>query len=145
MQTFLPYKSFTKSAQCLDDKRLGKQRVEAMQILKSIYIEDYGWKNHPATKMWWDYPHALAVYMNVCIKEWKRRGFKNTMSILDEFPNAVMPHWLGDERLHDSHKSNLLAKDKQFYKQYKWKVPDSLPYYWVGYSKGYSEQQRRNK
>ena len=95
--------------------------------------------------MWWDYPHALAVYMNVCIKEWKRRGFKNTMSILDEYPNAVMPHWLGDKKLHDSHKSNLLAKDKQFYKQYKWKVPDSLPYYWVGYSKGYSEQQRRNK
>ena len=54
MQTFLPYKSFVKSAQCLDNKRLGKQRVEAMQILKSIYIEDYGWKNHPATKMWWD-------------------------------------------------------------------------------------------
>ncbi len=26
MQTFLPYPDFTKSAQCLDNKRLGKQR-----------------------------------------------------------------------------------------------------------------------
>ena len=36
MQTFLPYKSFVKSLNCLDNKRLGKQRVEAMQILNAI-------------------------------------------------------------------------------------------------------------
>ena len=36
MQTFLPYKSFTKSAQVLDYKRLGKQRVEAMQIFNAL-------------------------------------------------------------------------------------------------------------
>ena len=32
MQTFLPYQNFIKSAKCLDYKRLGKQRVEALQI-----------------------------------------------------------------------------------------------------------------
>ena len=32
MQTFLPYPDFWVSAKMLDDKRLGKQRVEAMQI-----------------------------------------------------------------------------------------------------------------
>jgi len=36
MQTFLPYASFAKSAACLDNRRLGKQRVEAMQILKIL-------------------------------------------------------------------------------------------------------------
>lgn len=36
MQTFLPYPSFIKSAQCLDNKRLGKQRVEAYQILQIL-------------------------------------------------------------------------------------------------------------
>lgn len=36
MQTFLPYKSFEQSAACLDNKRLGKQRVEVLQILKAL-------------------------------------------------------------------------------------------------------------
>ena len=34
MQTFLPYSSFTESAKILDWRRLGKQRVEGMQIIK---------------------------------------------------------------------------------------------------------------
>ena len=36
MQTFLPYDSFEESASVLDWKRLGKQRVEAMQIVNAI-------------------------------------------------------------------------------------------------------------
>ena len=36
MQTFLPYKSFNKSFKVLDYRRLGKQRVEAMQILNVL-------------------------------------------------------------------------------------------------------------
>jgi len=36
MQTFLPYSDFYKSISILDNKRLGKQRVEAKQILNII-------------------------------------------------------------------------------------------------------------
>ena len=36
MQTFLPYPDFVKSALVLDYRRLGKQRVEARQILDII-------------------------------------------------------------------------------------------------------------
>jgi len=36
MQTFLPYPDFARSAQVLDNKRLGKQRVECLQILKTL-------------------------------------------------------------------------------------------------------------
>ena len=36
MQTFLPYPDFRQSAACLDYRRLGKQRVEGVQILKAI-------------------------------------------------------------------------------------------------------------
>ena len=36
MQIFLPYKSFKKSAEVLDYQRLGKQRVEALQIINII-------------------------------------------------------------------------------------------------------------
>lgn len=41
MQTFLPYPDFNKSAQCLDDKRLGKQRAECLQILKVLTAKPY--------------------------------------------------------------------------------------------------------
>lgn len=41
MQTFLPYSDFTKSAQCLDNRRLGKQRVECLQILQTIDFGPY--------------------------------------------------------------------------------------------------------
>lgn len=46
MQTFLPYPEFIKSAQCLDNKRLGKQRVEAKQILEINLFrtcEEFDW------------------------------------------------------------------------------------------------------
>tara|TARA_R110002153_G_scaffold81222_4_gene205981 strand:+ start:9283 stop:9732 length:450 start_codon:yes stop_codon:yes gene_type:complete len=135
MQTFLPYPDFVDSAKSLDNKRLGKQRVEALQILKGIYIPDYGWRHHPCVKMWKDYPHALQLYMNACIDEWIDRGFKNTMqkARVDSF--TELPSWFGNELFHDTHKSNLLRKDINFYVQYNWVVPMDLPYYWCGFSK----------
>lgn len=36
MQTFLPYPDFKMSAECLDNKRLGKQRSECLIVLRSI-------------------------------------------------------------------------------------------------------------
>ncbi len=52
MQTFLPDPDFTVSAQLLDTRRLGKQRVEALQVLRALTRESYGWKSHPAVLMW---------------------------------------------------------------------------------------------
>lgn len=78
MQTFLPYSDFKQSAQCLDNKRLGKQRVEALQILKAITDPSYGWQNHPAVKMWRGYEHALSKYALEICDEWIKRGFKDT-------------------------------------------------------------------
>ena len=61
MQTFLPYESFEKSAQTLDWRRLGKQRVEGMQIINAITGKKRkdgkpykGWINHPCSVMWKD-------------------------------------------------------------------------------------------
>ena len=81
MQTFLPYEDFKRSAETLDSKRLGKQRVESMQIYKACVLDDYGWKNHPVVKMWIGYEDALQIYMNTMIDEWVKRGFNNTMDI----------------------------------------------------------------
>lgn len=136
MQTFLPYSDFKKSVKCLDDKRLGKQRVEAYQIIKVITDErtSGGFINHPIMKMWKDYSNALTLYKNLCIEEWISRGFNNNMEINIITENIVMPVWLGNEKLHSSHRANLLRKDYDFYSRYNWKEKDMnykfINYYW---------------
>ena len=69
MQTFLPYKDFHKSASVLDRQRLGKQRVEALQILQvnlkvdANPTEKVAWKYHPAVIMWRNHNTALLEYL----------------------------------------------------------------------------------
>ena len=134
MQTFLPYPSFAESAACLDSKRLGKQRVEALQIwnIVSGKRSTGGWINHPAVRMWRGHPDALALYTNIMITEWIKRGYNNTMELLKpiQLPEFTLPSWLGNADLHASHRSNLLRKDSEFYSQYNWSEPDDLPYVW---------------
>lgn len=138
MQTFLPYSDFKRSVECLDNKRLGKQRVEAFQIIKVIIGErtSGGFVNHPIMKMWKGYSNALMLYKNLCIEEWIKRGFNNNMEIsnIEGKEDITMPLWLGDERLHSSHRANLLRKDYQFYSKYDWKEKDMnyefIDYYW---------------
>ena len=136
MQTFLPYPQFQRVASCLDYKRLGKQRVEAMQIHNVVSGKRTtgGWVHHPAVEMWQGYPDALALYHDVMLDEWVRRGYANTMTHLLQatwhFISYEMPPWLGDERLHSSHRSNLLRKDWEFYHWYGWTEPQDMPYFW---------------
>lgn len=133
MQTFLPYSDLSLTAACLDNQRLGKQRVEAMQIhnIVSGKRTTGGWLNHPAVTMWRGYASALAFYHNVIIDEWVRRGFRNTMSHLP-LPSGeiVFPAWFGNERFHSSHRSNLLRKNADWYSQFGWTESSNLEYVW---------------
>lgn len=72
VQTFLPYASFRRSARVLDSRRLGKQRVETLQVLRALEIEDYGWKSHPVVRMWRGYTEALVTYGKEMVVEWTR-------------------------------------------------------------------------
>lgn len=128
MQTFLPFPDFQASAQCLDNKRLGKQRVEALQILNVLTGKRSGWANHPAVKMWRGHEDSLREYMSAMIGEWVRRGFKNTM-VADSVSGAVKPKWFGGEDFHRSHRSNLLRKDFGHYSKF-FVEPVGLPYVW---------------
>ena len=134
MQTFLPYSSFEESAKCLDYKRLGKQRVEASQILTALLFtklgEKYGWQNHPAVKMWTGFENALNYYRNCMIKEWISRGYNNTMKLGWVDKEIIYPSFIGNYAFHEAHRSNLLRKDPVFYGKYNWGVPDDLPYIW---------------
>lgn len=140
MQTFLPYPNFVASVRCLDMRRLGKQRVESRQILRALGDPSSGWARHPATKMWEGHRLALMLYGDVCIREWCRRGHKNSMHCLlftwpdSEVPQFLsdieMPAWLGREDLHASHRSNLLRKDPEHYGALGWTEAPDLEYVW---------------
>jgi hypothetical protein len=54
MQTFLPYPDFQTSAKILDNKRLGKQRVEAKQILEILLIKK--------EQEWWSCPSCGKIF-----------------------------------------------------------------------------------
>jgi hypothetical protein len=41
-----------------------------------------------------------------------------------------LPHWLGDEAFHESHRSALVRKDRGVYADLFPGVPDDLPYVW---------------
>lgn len=129
MQTFLPYANFRKSVSVLDRQRLGKQRVEAQQILNALEGRTKGWVNHPATRMWRGYEPALMQYMQCAIDEWIARGYNNTMTVT--VPSVVaMPPWMGDERVHASHRSNLIRKDPVHYGSFGWSEGPDVPYHW---------------
>ncbi len=130
MQTFLPYADFRSSAAVLDNKRLGRQRVEAYQILRVLAGLTRGWVNHPAVLMWRGFETALAAYMNEMIDEWVARGFRNNMYRVEVPESYDKPGWLGQESFHASHRSNLLRKDPGHYRCYWPEEPDDLPYVW---------------
>jgi hypothetical protein len=137
MQTFLPHPNFHDTAAVLDWRRLGKQRVEAKQILLTIDRGDEakGWRNHPAVNMWRGYEPALAMYGAAICSEWIQRGYNDTQLswFLERMPAneyIVLPPWLGDERVHISHQSNLIRKDSDYYSPLFEGVSDDVPYYW---------------
>lgn len=146
MQTFLPYPSFEESARALDRARLGKQRVEALQLLRAVTIPTYGWRHHPAAKMWRGFVPALTKYGLAMTDEWVALGHPDTVraQILEFAPEVdaleqdelELPPWIGDDAFHLSHRSNLLRKDPEFYRERFGGVPDDLPYVWPGETPG---------
>ena len=94
MQVFRPYVDWWMSARVLDDRRLGKQRVEAKQVMMAIFRKmdlirngRRGWLNHPIVLMYYNdgkpYLKDLIGYFNVCVEEWRRRGMRGSISLSD--------------------------------------------------------------
>lgn len=156
MQTFLPHPDFGESARALDLRRLGKQRVEAIQVLRGLIVPGYGWRNHPAVRMWAGYEEALVRYgLEVCAL-WSTKGYRDTCAatlvadLTASRPAAgpgkrkptpprsqkdlkragELPPWLGDPAFHRSHQSALIRKDPSLYAPLFPGVPDDLPYVW---------------
>lgn len=148
MQTFLPYPDFSGTAAVLDPRRLGKQRVEALQVLRGLTVPGYGWRHHPAVRMWWGYEEALVAYGLAVCREWTGGGRRDTCatSLLTGFRThhpgrevrdqrrlaaaGELPPWFGDPDFHRSHQSALVRKNPAYYGPRFPGVPDDLPYVW---------------
>jgi Pyrimidine dimer DNA glycosylase len=147
VQTFLPYADFERSARALDPARLGKQRVETLQVVRALTVPGYGWSSHPAVLMWKGFEEALGRYGLTCCEIWSQRGFADTCAVTisadlraagvstvrtqQELAGAgALPPWLGDPALHLSHRSALVRKDPDHYRSVFGDVPDDLPYVW---------------
>jgi hypothetical protein len=141
MQTFLPYMNVKRCAKVLDRQRLGKQRVEVLQILKALH-EGGGWANHPATRMWRGHEAWLIAYGIAVCREWKLRGYKDTceekiaaygpiFGAEPLFPLPDPPAFLMDPRFREAHQSNLIRKNPEHYRaKFGGDVPDDLEYVW---------------
>ena len=137
MQTFLPHPNIRRSLKSLDSRRLGKQRVEAHQILNILLnrTKTKGWRNHPAVKMWKGFEGALVDYGIAICNEWIGRGYKDTckQKIISEgknYTNKSNPPWMGDKTFHKSHQSNLISKFPEHYKDKFPNTEGGLEYCW---------------
>jgi hypothetical protein len=148
MQTFLPYPDFAASAAALDQLRLGKQRVETIQVLRGLTVATYGWRHHPAVKMWAGYEEALVRYGLEMVTAWCATGRADTTAATMTADLAAacgttavrtqaelaaagdLPPWLGDPEFHRSHRSALIRKDPDHYRPRFGDVPADLPYVW---------------
>jgi hypothetical protein len=140
MQTFLPYPNFYKSARVLDPARRRNQRNEGLIIARTLtgwYLsrDMTGWPHHPATKMWQGHEAYLFRYVVAFCHVSNAKGelgdvIPHVRELRRSFKGkSTKPPWLGNEEFHRSHRSNLLRKDPDYYRQF-FDEPDDLPYCW---------------
>jgi len=163
VQTFTPYADFERSLRSLDRKRLGKQRVEVIQIVRALTVPGYAWSSHPAVLMWKGYAEALGRYGLTACEVWTERGFSDSCAVTiaanlatagverirsyqDLAEADALPPWLFDEDLQRSHRSSLLRKNPDHYaSQFPPDTPLDLTYVWPVRSAAVIERERRKE
>lgn len=143
-QLKLPHPDLTMTAKCLTNRELNKQITEAKQIYTA---NRYGWGRqgnpHPY-EMCKGYDEFVAYYIVCMYKEWqtrlvqgKRGGVlkhKSGEFILDEIDSGRIdlsdmdyPHWYNNSAIFSSHRSALLYKNYEHYKQFGWSESPAIP------------------
>jgi len=147
MQTFLPFRSFKRSAHILDDQRLNKQITEAFQILDSLKMynpdgslkpkyerkfkdkKKPAWLHHPANLMWIGHYNTLKYYISCFHYEWVNVRGKNYERLAPDYITPVVyPPWFC-KTFRKSHRSQLVRKRPDLYGDVFSNVPE-LCYYW---------------
>lgn len=145
MQTFTCYFDHRRTAADLDTARLGKQRVEVIQILEALRGDTDVYANHPAVRMWEGYEPALLLYGLAICYEWRvKRGYSdNVWHQLEEMSPTYWdgrhplenerynaPPWARDTWVLRSHRSNLMRKVPHIYGPKYDGTPENMPYLW---------------
>jgi hypothetical protein len=119
VNTFIPYSNFKRIASILDYKRLGKQRVEAKQILNILLklTKKKGFTKHPIVHMWRNHTDALKYYYNCMVQEWIQRGYKNNMKLFKLPKHIEIPWFVKCKSINLSHQASLLRKYPAYYKK----------------------------
>ncbi|MCW2811959.1 MAG: hypothetical protein JWP61_2417 [Friedmanniella sp.] len=157
----MPYPEFERSLRALDLRRLGKQRVEVIQIVRALTVPGYAWSSHPAVLMWKGYEEALGRYGLVACGIWTEHGFNDTcaatitadleavgIAVIRDYSGLAasgsLPPWLADPAVTMSHRSALLRKDPGHYGPlFPPDTPTGLEYVWPVRSPGVVERERR--
>jgi hypothetical protein len=162
MQTFVPFADFEASARALDTKRLGKQRVEVIQIVRALTVPGYAWSQHPAVLMWKGYEEALGRYGLTMCEVWLELGFGDTCaatiaadlaafgipeirSEADLAAAGALPPWLFDVAVQESHQSALVRKDPEVYRKLFPDVRPDLDYVWPVRSAAVIEREQKQR
>lgn len=139
MNTFLPTQDFAESAAALATKRLGKQRLEALTLLRTLLGRSAAFGDHPVAALWRGHEPALARYGLIMATEWRRRGLADSaLPQIAELAHQLVgygraivdPPWVGDERVHASHRAALLAEDTDHYRALGWVELPSEELFW---------------
>jgi hypothetical protein len=162
VQTFVPYADFEQSLRALDTKRLGKQRVEVIQIVRALTVPGYAWSSHPAVLMWKGYEEALGRYGLTACAVWTERGFGDScaativadlraygVTSIRQYAELAaadaLPRWLFDEAVLISHRSSLLRKDPDHYGPLFPGTPTDVDYVWPVRSPAVIERELRKE
>jgi hypothetical protein len=137
MQTFHTNSDPRTTAADLDMRRLNKQIVECVQIIRAAQDETAGYRSHPAVKMWMGHERSLAEYTQAMLDEWWSRGYtshigsaQKVTEYLQTLEDTGWPGWWGDSAMVRSHQSNLVRKAPEHYIPLFPDVPDDIPYVW---------------
>lgn len=111
------YKTYKKEDTCLvveisTNKIFRIERKEIKDYGKDFRKISGGFYNHPMTHMWIGFESALKHYINLCIDEWVKRGYKNNMKIYEIKEEKLrLPFWIDCKVLYYSHRSALYRKE----------------------------------
>jgi len=144
-QVFLPCKNFTKSAQCLDNRRLPKNMVEAMQVYSyNVYGTSRQGNPHPY-EMWRGYEKQLLLYVIIMYEEWmdrlennfrggvlKHKSGEYAVQEMEQFTDFAWariedPDWWGNEDIFSAYRAALLYKDCTWYGKFGWTESPAIP------------------
>lgn len=155
MQTFLPFSDFKQSADVLDMRRLGKQRVEVLQLLIALHWEDLktniwlaeavmpdpdrlytdtpGWVHHPAAKMWRGFEFALTTYGMMMCAVWRQQGFSDRTYEKIEAFTLLDPESYAEQSWLETHKKlPSWLGNEAFHRSHRSNLIRKMPKYYVG-------------